>query len=400
MCLPTSSGLFFFFFLFFPMRPSSTSSSSSTFEAVTTDDREKVENTELTFAASVAAIDLSSSSSALPVLPPGEGSILLSESLPTLLGMLMEDVMGESSDARHADSGYKPSAVMQLKEAKHCKSFDTMEIVARCIPFLPDASIHTLTAPLISAIEDGRKLSGSSSSGEGKAHKVLADVDLLFKKTLTGLSSNPSVTGPFLMLYVHGICSEFLKLSAKAAAEIVVESVESGLKEKKALSKDLASAAKSAYAGENVPKSVVDAFSRFSKFLKPRGVGKMAPVVQWLVRDEHAALEAPLGHLDRQGKQIVMSEKISSSPDLTAAMRQRGSGAVAGHGEIFHVLPEPRMTGAGRFVTTAKFERNSGASSAADIPMGRFALSLLLSGMFKGKLSLKTDALQRGSNRG
>ena len=90
-----------------------------------------------------------------------------------------------------------------------------------------------------------------------------------------------------------------------------------------------------------------------------------------------------------------MSEKISSSPDLTAAMRQRGSGAVAGHGEIFHVLPEPRMTGAGRFVTTAKFERNSGASSAADIPMGRFALSLLLSGMFKGKLSLKTDALQR-----
>lgn len=375
------------------------SSSSLSLEDESADEldaKEKIDNEALApLSTSVGASAMASS--ALPSLSAGEGSILLSEALPTLLGMLMEDVMGESSDARHADSGYKPSAVMQLKEAKHCKSFDTMEIVARCIPFLPDASIHTLTAPLISAIEDSRKLSGSSSSGEGKAHKVLADVDLLFKKTLIGLSLNPSVTGPFLMLYVHGICSEFLRLSAKAAAEIVVESVESGLKEKKALNKEAAIAAKSAYAGENVPKSVMDAFSRYSKFLKPRGVGKMAPVVQWLVRDEHAALQAPLGHIDREGKQIAMSDKgvISSSPDLTAAMRQRGSGAVAGHGEIFHVLPEPRMTGAGRFVSTAKFERNSGASSAADIPMGRFALSLLLSGIFKGKLSLKTDALQR-----
>jgi hypothetical protein len=352
----------------------------------------QVENVEL------AVIETTvSTSPALPVLPPGEGSILLSDALPTLLSMLMEDVMGESSDARHADSGYKPNVVMQLKEAKVCKSFDTMEIVARCIPFLPDSSIHTLTAPLISAIEDSRKLSGSSSSGEGKAHKVIADVDLLFKKALIGLSSNPSVTGPFLMLYVHGICSEFLKLSAKAAAEIVVESIEMGVKEKKALSKEAASAAHKAYDGENVPKSVFDAFSRFSKFLKPRGVGKMAPIVQWLVRDEHAALEAPLGHLDREGKQIILTDKgsIPSSSDLTAAMRQRGSGAIAGHGEIFHVLPEPRMTGAGRFVSTSKFERNSGAISAADIPMGRFALNLLLSSLFKGKLDLKSDELQR-----
>lgn len=301
------------------------------------------------------------------------GSSYLAKSLPMLLGMVMEDVMGEAAEARDEASGYKPKA--QLAEAKKCRSYETMEVVSRCIPFLPDPAIHTLTAPLIAALEDDRRA--------GRTSEV---VDVLFKRVLAGLAANPSVTGPYLLLYVHGICSEFLHVSAQSAAQTVMAEIASAAAAESSASGAGGAGAKSSSSSAPVPLSIADAYAKFAKFLKPRGVGKMKPIVSWLVHDKTAAEEAPEGHLKLDGSRLHQKQQDSAVP-LTGAMRLKGSGVVATHGEALYLLPEPKMTGTGRYISTGKATRNSGAASAADVPIGCFALSMLHAGLQKGRVT-------------
>jgi hypothetical protein len=54
--------------------------------------------------------------------------------------------------------------------------------------------VHALTAPLIGALQ------GARGGGAAKAGDAVAE---LLRRALTGLKRNPSLTGPYVMLYAH-----------------------------------------------------------------------------------------------------------------------------------------------------------------------------------------------------
>lgn len=83
-----------------------------------------------------------------PPLPDALANLV--DALPTIVDLILDDVLGEAAEARDVESGYNPSH--SLVEAKRCRSHETLEAVMRCIPFLPYPTIHAVTAPLAVAL--------------------------------------------------------------------------------------------------------------------------------------------------------------------------------------------------------------------------------------------------------
>lgn len=84
-----------------------------------------------------------------------EAAVAFVECLPSIMAIIMDDVAGRRAEERSDDSGYKPKVA--AREARVCKSYDSYELVATCIPFLPNEAIHAIVAPLVAALESGRR---------------------------------------------------------------------------------------------------------------------------------------------------------------------------------------------------------------------------------------------------
>ena len=292
----------------------------------------------------------------------GQSSGLVA-ALPRILTLVMDDVLGEAAEARAADSGYAPKTA--LREAKRCRGYESLEIVARCIPFLPSTAVHTLSAPIIAAFED--------AAARGTKNDV---PEALLRRLLAGLSANPSVSPTYLLRYVHGICCDFLHVSMAP-----LDAHEAGLPQAPQPPPCAPSAA-TALSATTMDVWIAPPAS------KKRGGKSTAPVAQWQWRAPVTASTAPV----EPNADPAPGTKVGYVA-LTAAMRQRGAGVTTVNPLAYTVLPEPRVTGFGRdggIALAGKKAANAGAVTAADVPMGAFALSLLLSALRRGLVSAAT----------
>lgn len=66
----------------------------------------------------------------------------LVETLPTVMQIVIDDVIGDRAAAR-GSAGYNPKQA--LKEARACRSYDTFELLCRCVPFLPNPAVHSVS---------------------------------------------------------------------------------------------------------------------------------------------------------------------------------------------------------------------------------------------------------------
>jgi len=117
--------------------------------------------------------------------------------LPSLIGIMMDDIFGETAKAKvtgargggsSGNGGYKSRA----KEAKAQRSYDTFEILASMLTFLPHTeSLHTLLGPIF----DKLKVEEND--------KIIRKVEEVFRRICSGLSKNPSVRVPEMMIYAH-----------------------------------------------------------------------------------------------------------------------------------------------------------------------------------------------------
>ena len=129
---------------------------------------------------------------------------------------LIDDILGFVKQARRRDSGL---AVRQAySEARKCKSFESFEIVARCITFLPasslagimDAVVTRMLAPAAVSASSNRRGGGGGAFGiGGSATGVVGTAALrdscsrVLTRLVQGLSKNPSVRPEALLLFVH-----------------------------------------------------------------------------------------------------------------------------------------------------------------------------------------------------
>ena len=133
----------------------------------------------------------------------------LVSSLGMLVDIVMEDIVGSVAKARQKDSGYTPKVPM--KESRTCRSYDTFEMLARSIPFLPHSAVHILATPMLDAL--------ASTQDSFVAH-ALKD---LMNRFIQGLSSNPSATGPALTAYVYCILRDNMMSSGVVTEESLHE---------------------------------------------------------------------------------------------------------------------------------------------------------------------------------
>ena len=310
-----------------------------------------------------------------------DASRALVDAIPKIMQILLEEapsVAGPASGTgADPESGYRPSADLGLKESKSSRTGDSLEILGRCIPFLPSPAIHALLAPMVALLESGRTLSSPR----------LADaVDSYFRRVLVGLRSNPSVTGPYVMLYVHGVCSDFLGLTTGAAQPRNVSDDEDeasggddrdGVDAKAVTEESIVSVTTggTSLVPANVP-AIAAAFEKLQRrIVSSKGGRHQRQVTSWLPGDARTALG--------------LSGTSASGSDVSGAMRQRGAGVTSANADVWRVLPEPRLTGSGRYEAVEAAKINSGArgGGAVGAGLGAFCLSFLLAAISRGRVT-------------
>ncbi|OQS03841.1 U3 small nucleolar RNA-associated protein [Thraustotheca clavata] len=119
-----------------------------------------------------------------PVLSP------LDECIPKILAILVRDIFGDIGEQRSDKAEFKS----KMKEAKSCRSYDSFELVARCINFLPSPTIHVLLLPIIQTLESNR-MNG----------KTLLNVRNVLQRIALGLAKNKSVEQSHMYLYIFNM---------------------------------------------------------------------------------------------------------------------------------------------------------------------------------------------------
>ena len=98
--------------------------------------------------------DVSSSTAVqAPTLPmvPSPIDINLTHIIP----ILDDDIFGRVAQQRNSED-YRPRSA--LIEAKTCKSYDSFELLARSLTFLPCLSIHVLVSPMVDKLDGAEEL--------------------------------------------------------------------------------------------------------------------------------------------------------------------------------------------------------------------------------------------------
>nr|CCA23343.1 U3 small nucleolar RNAassociated protein putative [Albugo laibachii Nc14] len=94
----------------------------------------------------------------------------------------------------------------KMKEAKGKSSLSTLELLARCINFIPNSmAIHTMVTSLVNRYRD---YIISQPAGHEKALQVFQDA---LKVTARGLSKNANAEHSYVLLYVHHVMDQALE---------------------------------------------------------------------------------------------------------------------------------------------------------------------------------------------
>ncbi|EQC41287.1 hypothetical protein SDRG_01262 [Saprolegnia diclina VS20] len=121
-----------------------------------------------------------------PILSP------LDECIPKILNILVRNLFGDVSEHRADKAEHKTKS--KMKEARSCRSYDSFELVARCINFLPNPTIHVLLLPIVQTLESNRM--------NGKA---LLNVRNVLQRIALGLAKNKSVEQSHMYLYIFNM---------------------------------------------------------------------------------------------------------------------------------------------------------------------------------------------------
>jgi len=130
----------------------------------------------------------------------------IDELLPKIVSVIEEEMFGSLSLQKRSDTEYK-SRVKKLMESRTNKSFDTVELTARYIEFLPAESIHILLRPFLQRIDISTDL------------KELRAVEEGLRRVQVGISRNESVQVNQLLVYVHHLLSLQGKKSLRTLGE-------------------------------------------------------------------------------------------------------------------------------------------------------------------------------------
>lgn len=111
--------------------------------------------------------------------PSGQGWV--DGCVKVVLEVVMEDLFGEVSKAKESET-YQ-GTMSKIKEAQGAASFDTFEVMATSITFLPCPSLHQLLAPVLQKIQDDPPPSS----------KELHKINEVLRRVSVGITKNPSV---------------------------------------------------------------------------------------------------------------------------------------------------------------------------------------------------------------
>ena len=126
----------------------------------------------------------------VPLITPKQSDSPLDTCIHSIMKILMEDLFGEAGKAKDGtDSGFKS----KMKEAKACKSLDTIELVAAGLSFLPSTSIHRVLQPVTQVLR------------ETESTRTVTKARDVFRRIMIGLSRNQSVESSEMLTYVHSI---------------------------------------------------------------------------------------------------------------------------------------------------------------------------------------------------
>ena len=127
--------------------------------------------------------------------------------LTHLIPILDDDIFGRVAQQRQSED-YRPKSA--LSEAKTCKSYDTFEILARSVTFLPCLSIHVLVSPMVDKLDNEMEYADEGSvAGVFTAPTIRLPIKVedacrnVLRRIAIGLSNNQSVQAEPLMVYIH-----------------------------------------------------------------------------------------------------------------------------------------------------------------------------------------------------
>jgi len=127
---------------------------------------------------------------------------VLDDLVPSFMKIVEDELFGRLAQQKNVDSGYR-SRVQNLVEAKANTGLELLELLSKCIAFLPVQSIHIILVPFL------ERLRTSSSVLE------LRVVEEGLRKIQVGITRNEDVRIPHLLVYVHHLVSREATRSVK-----------------------------------------------------------------------------------------------------------------------------------------------------------------------------------------
>lgn len=128
----------------------------------------------------------------------------LDDCIPSMMNILVEELFRGTVENQDGSEQYKS----KMKEAKASRSYDSLELLARSITFLPNPSIHTIVSALVNKFQ--------SLQENSKGIVVLQDS---LKRIALGLVKNPTVERSYGFLYVFNVMNASLE-SIRPATEL------------------------------------------------------------------------------------------------------------------------------------------------------------------------------------
>ncbi|ETM34075.1 hypothetical protein L914_18760 [Phytophthora nicotianae] len=144
--------------------------------------------------------------------------------VPSLMEILAAELfqgmttIGEAAEAAAGGVERKSAQKSKMKEARASggRSLDSIELLARSLPFLPNPSIHEVVSALVKRFQ--------ATDAGAQATAALQEA---LKRVAIGLAKNPSVESSYMFLYAYNVLNSSLE-SLRPATEREKEQYEAG----------------------------------------------------------------------------------------------------------------------------------------------------------------------------
>ncbi|KAL3674801.1 hypothetical protein V7S43_000729 [Phytophthora oleae] len=144
--------------------------------------------------------------------------------IPSLMEILAAELfqgmttIGEAAEAAAGGVERKTAQKSKMKEARASggRSLDSLELLARSLPFLPNPSIHEVVSALVKRFQ--------ATDAGAQATAALQEA---LKRVAIGLAKNPSVESSYMFLYAYNVLNSTLE-SLRPVTETEKEQYEAG----------------------------------------------------------------------------------------------------------------------------------------------------------------------------